>query len=230
MMSDKRPEPDEPQVAGNPGIGCVIIAMAFAMFTGIATYGIWAGIKQDRDIATFTDKARIPVPSELGTAEEWTSLKARMKDFEAKALQGVEAARLELGIRDLNLAVANSDLLLESREMVYFKNIEKEGLRVAISMPINRIAFWKEPRYLNGTGLIVIESSETQLFLRMKTVESPGKTIEKGFIERLAQSDLLAPYKAEDAPLEKVIKAITSVKIDGDKVIIEADPAKRGET
>ncbi|MEM0896762.1 MAG: hypothetical protein AAGJ79_07725 [Verrucomicrobiota bacterium] len=224
-MSDKRPEPHEPQAAGNPGMGCIIMAMAFAMFSGIAAYGIWAGLKQDGDIAQFTDETRIAVPSDPGTAEEWNALKARLREFESRALQKAPA-RLELSVRDLNLAIANSDLLLESREMIFFEKIHEGGIDARISMPINRIAFWKEPRYLNGTALLAIESNELQLFVRMKDVEVPGKTVEEGFIERLAQSNLLAPYKGENAPLEKVLDAISSAKIEGEEIVIIAAPEK----
>ena len=64
------PQPDEAQSAGNPGMGCIIMACALAMFSGIAIYGVWAGMKQDRDIGEFTDDVRKPVPSERGTTEE----------------------------------------------------------------------------------------------------------------------------------------------------------------
>ena len=126
-MPREYPQPDEPQAAGNPGMGCIIIACALAMFTGIASYAIWAGLKQDRDIAKFTDEKRTPVPSDSGTTEEWNALKARLQAFEKSSVEADKPATLELTPRDLNLMVSNSTLLLDSREMVYFESVDKDG-------------------------------------------------------------------------------------------------------
>ena len=215
----KQQKRDDPHYS--PGAGCIIIILALALFTGVMAWAIYAGIRQDRDIAKFTVEQQLELPDEPGTPAEVAAVRAKLSGFKS-AIRDKKPARLELTTSDLNILIHNETALMEIRDMIYFDTITPEAITGRISMPMRRLAFWKPNRYLNGTAVMVAEAAPGKLFLRLKDIEAPGKEIPRGFIERIGQDDLLAPYKNEDN--EDIYEAIQSATMKDGSVVIESQP------
>ena len=220
----KHQERDDPRFS--PSAGCMIVIMGLALFSGIIFYALWAGIKQDRDIDKFTVEEPLQLPDEPGTPEEVAATRAKL-DLFAKTIADKQPATLELTTADLNILVRNQTALIDIREMIYFDKITPEAITGRVSMPLNRLAFWKPKRYLNGDFTMQVEAAPTQLFLRLEKLDVPGKEIPEGFIERIAQDDLLAPYKNEDN--EDLYATIQSASMNDGSVTIESEPIDTGE-
>ena len=211
------------QVRSSPAAGCVIIMLAFAMFAGIATYGIYAGFTLDADISKFASEDKVNLPHVEASNEEVTEVRTRLSDWGAAAKAG-KTSEIRLTAHDLNILVANLDGLIDVRGTVHFDRIEGDRLHAQIAMPINRLAFWKQPRYLNGTCTMKTESAEGRIFLRFDTFNIPKAQPVTGYIERMQQTDLLAQYK-EDETLSSIFnKSILSLRIEADTVVLETKP------
>ncbi len=218
------PEPENPEVRTNPGAGCIVIMLAFSMLGGIASYGIYSGIRQDRDIAAFTHES----PRELSTTEidksRFSEVEKRLSDFAVAGKSGKQNS-FSLTADDLNLLVAEKPALEKVRGTVWFTGIENERIRAEIAMPMNRLAFWKPPRYLNADCTMKVESAEGRIFLRFDEFDiQTDNPVPEGFLERMRQSDLLAPYKSNE-DLEKLFESRLSSRIEGNAIITETKPA-----
>lgn len=218
----KHQERDDPRFS--PGAGCIIIMLGLALFTGAIAYALWAGIRQDRDIAKFTTEQRLELPDEPGTAEQVTAVRAKLEQFK-KTIRESKPASLEITAADLNILVRNDTALIEIRDMIYFDTITPEAITGRLSMPLRRLAFWKPNRYLNGTITMTVEASPGKLFLRLKSIEVPGKEVPPGFIERIAQDDLLDPYKNDDN--EDIYTSVQSATMRDGAVTIESEPVEK---
>ncbi len=215
----KHQKRDDPNFS--PGAGCIIIMMIIALFSGVAAFAIYSGVKQDRDIVGFTYEQALDLPDEAGSTDELEAVRAKLESFQS-AIRNMQPSTLELSPQDVNILIHNETALMEIRDMVYFDSVTPEAITGRTSMPLNRLAFWKPRRYLNGTITMELEASPGRLFLRLKGIDAPGKDIPAGFIERIAQDDLLDPYKNEDN--EDIFKAIESVTMNDGSVTIKADP------
>lgn len=222
-MSDINQDDPKKQIHSSPTAGCIIIMLAMAMFAGIAGYGIYAGITQDKDIATFASEDKMELPKVEATAKQVTDVRERLEAW-TKSAKSLQPAELRLTAHDLNTLVDNNTALIESRGTIYFDDIKDERIHAQISLPINRIAFWKDPRHLNGTCTIKLESGDGRIFVRFDTFDIPKAAPNPGFIERMQQSDILAPYKS-DKDLEKIFnKNALSIRIEGDAIVVETKP------
>lgn len=200
--------------------------MLIPLFTGAACFAIYSGIRQDRDIVGFTSEYADVLPDEPGAPEEVSAVRAKLESFQNSIRDG-QPATLELTPRDVNILIHNETALMEIRDMIYIDSITPEVITGRTSLPINRLAFWKPRRYINGTITMTLEASPGRLFLRLKDIQSPGKQIEPGFIERIAQDDLLDPYKDDDN--EDIFSAIQSATMNDGSVTIIASPHPTAE-
>jgi len=205
----------------SPGAGCIIIMMIIALFTGVAAFAIYSGIKQDRDIVGFTYEKALELPDEAGSPEELEAVRAKLESFQSE-IRAQQASTLELSPRDVNILIHNQNALMDIRDMIFFESVTPEGITGRISLPLNRLAFWKPRRYLNGKFTMALEASPGRLFLRLRGIDAPGKDIPAGFVERIAQDDLLDPYKNEEN--EDIFFAIESAAMTDGAVTIKADP------
>jgi hypothetical protein len=215
----KHQKRDDPSFS--PGAGCIIIIMLLSLFTGAAIFGIYSGVRQDRDIVGFTSESPLDLPDDAGTPEELNTIRAKLESFK-KLIRSGEEATLELTPRDVNILIHNETAFIEIRDMIYFDSVTPETITGRTSLPLNRLAFWKPRRYLTGKIIMALEASPGKLFLRLKDIESPGKEIQEGFIERIAQDDLLDPYKNDDN--EDIFTAIHSASMNEGSVTIVAKP------
>jgi hypothetical protein len=228
-MSDTNEEdntfPGDPkkQVRSSPAAGCIIIMLAFAMFVGIAVYGIYAGFTLDADIAKFASEDKVALPHVEASNEAVNEVRNRLSEWGTAAKTG-KTSEIRFTVQDLNILVANLDGLIDVRGTVYFDKIEGDRLHAQIAMPINRLAFWKQPRYLNGTCTMKTESAEGRIFLRFDTFDIPKAQPIAGFIERMQQTDLLAQYKENDTLKSIFNQSILSLRIEADTVVLETKP------
>jgi hypothetical protein len=197
--------------------------MLISLFTGIAAFAIYSGIRQDKDIVEFTSEDPLELPDEPGTPEEVSAVRKKLEGFKS-SIREKQPATLQLSTKDVNILVHNETALMEIRDMVYFDAITPEGITGRISLPLNRLAFWKPRRYLTGTFAMTLEASPGRLFLRLKGIDSPGKDIPAGFIERIGQDDLLNPYKNDDN--EDIYESIQSATMADGSVSIESKPVE----
>jgi len=215
----KHQKRDEPNFS--PGAGCIIIMLIIALFSGVAMFAIYSGIKQDRDIVGFTYEQPLELPDEAGSTEELEAVRAKLESFQS-AIRNKQPSTLELSPQEVNILIHNETALMEIRDMVYFDSVTPEAITGRISLPLNRLAFWKPRRYLNGNFTMALEASPGRLFLRLRGIEATGKDIPAGFVERIAQDDLLDPYKNDEN--EDVFFAIESSSMNEGSVTIKADP------
>ncbi len=218
-------QPQQREVHSSPGAGCIIIALLFAMIGGIATYGIYSGVQQDKDIALFASEIQEALPVEQTSHEEVRETRKRLTDFAASAASG-KPATLTLSARDLNTLVHNEAALTQVRGTVFFESIKDDRVQTRIALPMNRIAFWKKPRYLNGRAILKVESGDGRIFFRIESMDIPKATPPEGFVERMSQSDLLAPYKKDDEQKKVFENSLLSARIDNEEgtIIVEAKP------
>lgn len=217
----KQQERDD--AAFSPGAGCIIIIMILALFSGVAFFAIYSGLKQDKDIVRFTEEKALELPDEPGTPEEVAAVREKFATF-TKTIRENEPATLQLTCRDINILIHNNIEFKEIRDMIYFDSVTPEAITGRTAWPLRRLFWWKPNRYMNGTITLKLEASRGRLFLRLVNIDSPGNEIPEGFIERIAQDDLLNPYKNEDN--EDVYESIDSATMNDGSVTIVSKPVE----
>ncbi|MFT5109560.1 MAG: hypothetical protein ACI8XO_002620 [Verrucomicrobiales bacterium] len=215
----KHQQRDDPRYS--PGAGCIIFIFMIVFFVGIITAFLYVGSLQDKDIVKFTDEEAVKLPDDSGTADEVTALRKKLDTFK-ETIRAKQPATLELSTRDLNLLVHNETSLIEIRDMIYFDEISPEFITGRTSMPLNRFPPWKPRRYLNGTITMKLEVSPGRLFLRLIDIKAAGKEVEPGFVERIAQDDLLDPYKTDEN--KDLYDSIQTASMNDGSITIQSRP------
>lgn len=222
--------------ARSPFAGCAIFIAAVAVMVFLIGFSVLTLFRQFNEIARFTDDKPVPVEiSSLDKREpQLNELAERVEKFR-QDLAGESPASLALSADDINLAIASQEAFKELRGTFRVTSIADETLRIAISFPLNgrpRLAKEGEPgwiasdnRFLNATLVARPVLASKEVVLAIDTIEVPGKTVARGFIEQMSPYRVTERYMAEHE-IGKVMARLTRVKIEGDRVVISRIPGE----
>lgn len=222
--------------ARSPFAGCAIFIAAVAVMVFLIGFSVLTLFRQFNEIARFTDDKPVPVEiSSLDKREpQLNELAERVEKFR-QDLTCESPASLALSADDINLAIASQEAFKELRGTFRVTSIADETLRIAISFPLNgrpRLAKEGEPgwiasdnRFLNATLVARPVLASKEVVLAIDTIEVPGKTVARGFIEQMSPYRVTERYMAEHE-IGKVMARLTRVKIEGDRVVISRIPGE----
>lgn len=220
--------------ARSPFAGCAILIAAVLMMVFLIGFSIFALYRQFNEIAKFT--AEKPIPIEVSTLEnkdaQLRQLDERFDQFRQQLAEHAESS-LTLSADDINLAIAKYDAFKELKGTFRVTSIDGETLRIAISYMINgkpRFSHEGEPgwvasdaRYLNGTLVARPLLLKKEIVLRLDTIEVPGATVPREFIDQMSPYRITERYLA-DKILGPAMSKLTRVGIADGKLVLTRNP------
>lgn len=202
------------------GYGCVIMALAAAMFGFILWWGWYSLTTMDREIAAVAQAQ----PAVLTAITPVADLEKRGTDF-AAAIKAGQKATLKLSAADLNaLILLAPDAGYGSyKEMLRVKGFDatKALIITDASLPMNTAKFWEgTKRYLVGEIDFKLEQTELGPDAKVAAVRVPGKTVPDEMVKGMQMYGYLGPWQGHPE-IGPVLKAITSFKVEADGILLE---------
>lgn len=202
------------------GYGCVIMALAAAMFGFILWWGWYSLTTMDREIAAVAQAQ----PAVLTAITPVADLEKRCADF-AAAVKAGQKATLKLSAADLNALIL---LAPDAGNGSYKDMLRVKGFDAAkaliitdASLPMNTAKFWEgTKRYLVGEIDFKLEQTELGPDAKVAAVRVPGKTVPEEMVKGMQMYGYLGPWQGhpEIGPL---LKAIRSAKVEADGILLE---------
>jgi hypothetical protein len=202
------------------GYGCIIMALAAAMFGFILWWGWYSLTTMDREIAAVAQAQPAVLPAITPVAD----LEKRCSDFSA-AVKAGQKASLKLSAADLNaLILLAPDAGNGSyKDMLRLKSFDAaNGLLVTdASLPMNTAKFWENTkRYLVGEIDFKLESTALGPDAKVAAVRVPGKTVPEEMVKGMQMYGYLGPWQSHPE-IGPVLKAIASFKVEPDGIVLE---------
>jgi len=202
------------------GYGCVIMALAAAMFGFIVWWGWYSLTTMDREIAAVAQAQ----PAVLTAITPVADLEKRGTDF-AAAIKAGQKATLKLSAADLNALIL---LAPDAGNGSYKDMLRVKGFDAAkaliitdASLPMNTAKFWEgTKRYLVGEIDFKLEQTELGPDAKVAAVRVPGKTVPEEMVKGMQMYGYLGPWQAH-LEIGPVLKAITSFKVEADGILLE---------
>lgn len=202
------------------GYGCVIMALAAAMFGFILWWGWYSLTTMDREIAAVAQAQ----PAVLTAITPVADLEKRCADF-AAAVKAGQKATLKLSAADLNALIL---LAPDAGNGSYKDMLRVKGFDAAkaliitdASLPMNTAKFWEgTKRYLVGEIDFKLEQTELGPDAKVAAVRVPGKTVPEEMVKGMQMYGYLGPWQAHPE-IGPVLKAITSFKVEADGILLE---------
>lgn len=213
-----------PTAEYSPTPGCIILVIGGVAILTLIIWFVYAGLKQAREIKTFTDDKASIVVLPKPTPEQLKEIRTRLAAY-AKAIEESKPADLSLSKEDLNLLIAGDETLESIRSNVAIKQIG-EVVTAAVSFPLNGIG---EKRYLNGEmEFTPVVKPSSGLAVDTKSISVPGKTVSEGFVNLYREmnflDDMLLKAFREHPVLGAPLKKTTSVTLEGGSVVLHFAP------
>lgn len=203
------------------GYGCIIMALAAAMFGFILWWGWYSLTTMDREIAAVAQEKPAVLPAIPPVAD----LEKRVTDFATAAKAGTKAS-LKLSAADLNaLILLAPDAGNGSyKDMLRVKSLDAAQalIMTEASLPMNTAKFWEgTKRYLVGEIDFAVEMTAVGPDAKVSAVRVPGKTVPAEMLKGMQMYGYLGPWQGHPE-IGPVLKAITSAKVESDGVVLEA--------
>ncbi len=222
-----------PTGAYSPFYGCAIIIIMVLTFGGIITWSVYSLLKQDKEIASFTQEVAPFMPEIVLPDAAKAALKAKLNAF-AEATNKGQAADLTLNIDELNglliLAAENGIGQQEGsaayRDFIRFTGFDfsKKLLLTDIRMPMNKLP-WAGggQRYVVGTATFAFQADGKPFDLNLENIIVPGKSVSPGFVNNLNSMPWLSVAK-QKAEIAAALNRVTSFELpsDGKSIILHA--------
>lgn len=224
--------------ARSPLAGCVILLVALGVMVLLVVFSTWMLFRQFDEIARFTSEEARPTPVVVlqGREAQVSELGSKLEAFRADLQDGKKPARLELGVDDINLAIAAYEPLAELRGTWQLESIAGDVMRIRISFPLNgkpRLARPDEPgwiasdkRYLNGVMVARPALLENELVLRIDNIEVEGAEVPEGFLGQMSPYRCTERYKT-DQVLGPAMAALTRVEIHDGRLVLSHVPGEK---
>lgn len=242
-MSDAPTAPEQQDAPRSPFAGCLIlIVMAVVVLVLIASAG-YSVKKQTDSYKTFTETEPKPAPiaNLEGQEAEINSLVNRLRHFDHE-VSNKRAAQVTLSTQDLNLAVANFDVLQSFRGQLSFEKITPEHLKGLLHYQFRSTGdlpeFVRGPlniedrdNNLNGTFVGTPLLTDGKFILNMESITpSVGEIPEEFFIQISrflisGQLELEFEENPEKEPeLLTKLKKLTSLTLRDDSLTLGYSP------
>ena len=201
------------------GYGCVIMALAAAMFGFILWWGWYSLTTMDREIGAVAQAQ----PAALPAITPVPDLEKRLADFSAAVKAGSKAS-MKLSVADLNalILLAPDGGNGSYKDMLRVKALDAaNGLLVTeASLPMNTAKFWEgTKRYLVGEIDFKIEQTELGPDAKVAAVRVPGKTVPVEMVKGMQMYGYLGPYQSHPV-IGPVLKQIRSADIEDGKLVL----------
>ncbi len=221
---------NQPQAsARSPFAGCAILIAALLVMVFLIVFSVVTLFRQYAEIEKFT--AASPAKLETTTLDDreqkLNALAERIERFRQELAGGGDAS-LALGAEEMNLAIAAYEPFKDLRGTLHVSEITGETMRLEISFPLNgkpRLAregeggwITSDPRYLNGTLIARPVLLSREPVLRIDTIEVPGATVPREFIEQMSPYRIAERYREHKA-LGPAMAKLTRVEINDGKLV-----------
>lgn len=213
--------------------------LALLMLVGMIGFTLWVPFKQYAEIEKFTAPQPAPVPTEDLAANEAkvADLTDRLDKFQGE-LKGdaSKPARLELGVQDLNLAIAAYKPVQELRGTFRVKEITKDALIIDINYKLNgkpRLPkdgeegpLTSDPRYLIGTLKAKPRLAGRELALQVDSLEAAGGApVAEGFLQNFSTLRIFES-SLKDPALGPAMAALTRAELEPGKLVLSRVPGE----
>ena len=213
-----------PTAPYSPTPGCIIFAIGGIAIVVLVAWFFYAGFKQAKEIAGFTDTVPTKFEISADAAAALPAIQQRMADY-AKAIDQKQAAELTLTKDDINALLSADPTMASIRENLRIESIS-ERVVANISFPLNGI---REQRFLNGQiEFTPVIKPSTGLTMQTESVTVPGKKVVEGFVNLYKEmnylDDMLLKAFREYPATGPALKNTTSVALTAGTVVLHYVP------
>ena len=196
---------------------------------------VWSGytlVKQNREIAGFTEEAPVEIVPVSVSDEVRAALSAKLQSLQ-KAIGDNEKAEISLSADELNVMLTFGPFK-EVNNLIQIEKIEDGAIHAQISFILNSLPPGTV-RYLNGSlSFVPLINDKVGFVLQTEDIRVPGKTVAEGFLRRYKQDGYLDTMLVQEfrddenkRNLAKELQAINSAMVEGNRVVIGFDPNKK---
>ncbi|MGJ8634168.1 MAG: hypothetical protein ACSHX7_09640 [Luteolibacter sp.] len=212
----------------SPFAGCAILIAAVAVMLFLVVFSITVLFRQFGEIAKFTgeEPAKVELVALEGRDAEVNRLAEKLEGFRQGMASG-ETAVLELNAEELNLAIAVYEPFEDLRGMLRVAEVSKEEMRLEISFQLNgkpRLPkdgesgmMVSDPRFLNGTMVVVPGLLQQEVVLQVKDIEVVGADVPEEFMAQMSPYRIAERYLGDGA-IGEAMALLTDVEL-GDGVV-----------
>ncbi len=213
--------------------GCIMMLVVFGWLFALGAWMVWHLYGQVREMRGFTDKTAQAIAPSAPSGKEKAALQARLREF-ATAVEGKQAAKLELTVADLNHLLAGQEPVSRLQDIAKVEEIT-DAIRVKVALALNGIPFSGERLYLNGFISVRPEvKQDSGLILLTRTIAVPGRELTPGFTKTYLEANhldgLALDEVRKDEKLKAILTKITAVRCEPGKVIVEYLPSGERRT
>ena len=222
--------------ARSPFAGCAILIAALLVMVFLIVFSVVTLFRQFNAIARFTGEkpVRVEVSALEGKEADLNRLAERL-EAARQQLDGNAEVSVALTPEELNLAIAAYEPFKELRGTFRVIAAEGDGLRIAISFPLNgkpRLSRKEEggwitsdSRYLNGILVARPELLKREVVLKLDRIEVPGADVPREFIEQMSPYRITERYLT-DPLLGPAMAKLTRVGIADGKLVFTRVPGQ----
>lgn len=206
-----------------PSYGCAIGITALIVFSLLATWAIYTGYQQNKQIDLFTT----PEPTDLGVPPgdpaEVFAVREEIREFGRKTLAG-EQASIGLTPEELNHLISHEGALIDLRGMIAFTEVTEKSLEARVSLPLKTLFKGGAYRYLNASVSFKPYVREHQVLLEILEIRPDKGTIPEGFRKFISSNlNIIAAYR-EHARIGPVLERLSRIRLQNGEVQVEAGP------
>lgn len=208
----------------SPFAGCAIFIVAGLMMIFLIGFTVVTLFRQFNEIAKFTSEEPVPLVA-VSLEDREPALNRLAEKIEAfrQALADGGEVELELGVEEMNLAIAAYEPLKDLRNNMRVESISAEEIRLAISFELNgkprftedKESGWitSDSRYLNGVLVTRPVLLKNEFMLRIDAIEVPdGMVVPDEFIGQMSPYRIAERYAGQEG-IGEVMAALTGVEI-----------------
>jgi hypothetical protein len=219
------PPRPEPSSSGKKwGIGCSIGCLVALLIGSIAAYLIYSGVKKVGTAMLDTFSATTPIVFTAPTADPSvvSALIARYDGFSDAMKNGTETGPLELTGDEINLLIHHHP---DWKELAGHAEVtvQEDQLTGRVSIPLDAIPMMSG-RYFNGTATIRLSLVDGKLEAYLDKIEAGSKPLPPEIANAL-KSENIFKNSQTNPELEKDIRSLKEIRIQGGRLIIVPKPA-----
>ena len=201
-------------------MGCLVGILGVVFFIGLISWSFYQGLGQNKAIDLFTvpDAAVQPV-AKLDPAAV-AALDQSLREF-AAALDTGARAEVKIPAAALNHMIATDDRLADLRGQLFVTGIAGGVVKCAICYPLNGLPWENRKRYLIGNLNLQPELKDGHAAFRVVSIEVPGRTLPKWFIDGFSIYHLLERYQ-KDETIARRLNQLSALTAEGDTIVMRS--------
>lgn len=201
-------------------MGCLVGVLGVLFFIGLITWSFYQGLGQNKAIDLFTVRDPVVQPVARLAPPDVAALDQHLREF-ATALDDGARAEVKIRAAEVNHMIASDDRLADLRGQLFVTGISGGVVRCSICYPLNGLPWENRKRYLIGTLNLQPELKDGHAAFRVVSIEVPGHTLPKWFIDSFSIYHLIERYQ-KDETIGRRLKQLSALTAEDDAIVLRS--------